>query len=169
MKKISTKHNAGITLMELILATALLSVIAAASTGMVYWQMRTQSYVAQSAMVNNKLTNLQIMMSKVLRSINPLGVTIQDNSIINLLQDDPLEPTLQLFEFTDNSIVFKNDVIIDNVIASFSVITASGTFATTDHLATDTSQLIKIEVSTTAPQRRNLRFLVRPRGMVKND
>lgn len=158
INKKSMGSKKGFTLMELLLVTALLGVITAASTGILYWQMRVQSHVTQNAVLMNKLVNTQMMMRKVLRSIPPASLTL-DVDVIKCQKDSTTQ--VDLFSFAANTLKYDNDPILDGIIASFTIAT---TPAALPFRPMETTDLIRIELTTMGRERRNISFLVRPRG-----
>lgn len=148
----------GFTLMELLLVTALLGILTAASFGIIYWQMRIQSHVTQNAVLMNKLVNTQMLMRKVLRSIPPASLTVEVDKI---KYEHPPLTSIDLFSYAANTLKYNNAPILDGIIASFTVAT---TPVTLPFGPMETTDLIRVELTTMGRERRNINFLIRPRG-----
>lgn len=159
-KRFVVSDKSGFTLMEILLVTALLGILTAASFSIIYWQMRIQSHVTQNAVIMNRLVNTQMMMRKVLRSIAPASLTVDTNAITyhRGVADD-----VDLFSFSSNTLKYDGDAVLEGVIASFSKRVASGAIDIDTGVLSDTN-LIWVEFSTTGRETRNIRFVVRPRG-----
>lgn len=167
----TSRATQGFTLMEVLLATALLAVLTAASLSIIYWQMRTQAHVAQSSLYMSKLVNTQLLVRKVLRNCSPASLTVNITHDIISFQRDPL-PTLpiDLFAAVDGSLKYNSgnglETILENIVVSFYQHNAFGQAIETPltPLSADKTNLIKIELTTIGRETRNLFFLVRPRG-----
>lgn len=151
----------GFTLMEILLVTALLAVLTAASFSIIYWQMRIQSHVTQNAVIMNRLVNTQMMMRKVLRSLPPesLSVDADDITYHRGPSDD-----VELFSYSANNLEYDGETILEGVVASFSKIVATDTSNISGDLNKNATDLIWVDISTTGRETRNIRFVVRPRG-----
>ncbi len=150
----------GFTLMEVLLVTALLAVLTAASFSIIYWQMRIQSHVTQNAVIMNRLVNTQMMMRKVLRSIPPASLTVDvDDITYHRGPSDDVE----LFSFSANNLDYDGETIFEGIVASFSKRVASGAIDVDTGKLSDTD-LVGVELTTTGRETRNIRFVVRPRG-----
>lgn len=158
----------GLTLMELLLVTALVAVLAGATTSMIYWQMRTQVRVTQTAMQMNKLVNTQMLMRKVLRSRHPASLTVNLNKVLYQQQPLPFAP-VELFSFSGSTLTYGSEAVLENAIATFSALQATNLPVTdpTQPLASDATNLIKIELAISGKENHDLNFIVRPRGMMK--
>jgi prepilin-type N-terminal cleavage/methylation domain-containing protein len=161
------KSKRGLTLIELLLTTALISVLAAASFSMIYWQMRTQSHISQSANNMARLNNSRILIKKVLQSYSPASLSVSLDKKSIYFQESPLPvPAVTLFAADQNSLKFKDEIIQENVIASFSNLTASGSAITGMNLFDDNSSIIKTELTAkTGNESFHLSFISRPRGI----
>ncbi len=150
--------------MEILLATALLSILAAASISLVYWQMRAQSHVSYNAMQSGRLINAQTMMRKVLRSCYPASLTLNADRIWFQENSAPALP-VELFSWTNGALNYRTEPVLEEVIASFSKLTASGALQLDAlPLASDVSNLVRVELTTQGREPRNISFIVRPRG-----
>lgn len=168
IKASMVKKRPGFTLMEVLLVTALLSVLAASSFSIIYWQMRVQAHVTGSAVFMNKLVNTQLLMRKVLRSCSPASLTVNVAGDMIRFQETALPAApVDLFAYSAGSLKYRGQTIHEGIVASFSNLTASGTDLPDIYLEDDCKSLIKVSLTTDGRESRNLAFLVRPRGYKK--
>lgn len=163
-KKASARRGgisrSGFTLMEILLATALLSIVVSASFGFLYWQMRTQAHLSQSSLTIKRLSNTQTLLYKVLRAAGPASLTV-DVSLIEFKPD--AATSIELFKSEGGNLLHNGQVVMENVVASFTALTASASPVLA--MADDASNLVRVELSAlTGRETQKLNFIVRPRG-----
>ncbi len=157
--------RSGFTLMEVLLVTALLAVLTAASFSIIYWQMRIQSHVTQNALFMNRIVNTQVVMRKVLRSISPASLTVDVDKIV--YSPAAAAAPVTMFACADGALTFNGNIFCEGMVASFAKLVASGApdiDTGNMPLSEDCTNLIGIRLFTTGREKRNLEFLVRPRG-----
>ena len=117
-------HRAGLTLMELILSIALLSIIAAASFGILFWQAKTYYHIEQRTEAMTQLTNTYMVIYKEIKTWkHSIGNIIVDSGGIREINPSIAPPTV-ISEFSYNStkktLSWNGAPILKNAIATFS-------------------------------------------------
>jgi prepilin-type N-terminal cleavage/methylation domain-containing protein len=155
-----TAGRSGFTLMEILLASALLSIVAAASFGFLYWQMRTQAHVARSSLTMKRLNNAQTLVYKVLRAAGPASLTVD----LSLIQYRPnAVASVDLFACNGSELLHNGHTVMENVVASFTMMTASAAPALA--LTENAAGLVRVELSSIiGRETQRISFIVRPRG-----
>ena len=78
----------GLTLMELILSIALLSILAAASFGVLYWQAKTYYHIEQRTEAMQQLTNTYMVIYKEVKTWSRTNIAHTGNIILKRFSTD---------------------------------------------------------------------------------
>ena len=106
----------GLTLMELILSIALLSILAAASFGVIYWQAKIYFHIEQRTEAMQQLTNTYMVIYKEVKKWSRTGIDTTGNII---LKQSSLSNDF-IYDSSTKELSWQGAPILKNAVASFS-------------------------------------------------
>lgn len=111
-----TVSRKGFTLMELILTIGLLSILAAASFGVIFWQAKTYYHIEQRSEAMIQLTNTYMVIYKEVKNWSRTGIDTTGSIQLNTSKTATTDFS---YNASTKQLSWNGDPILNNAVASF--------------------------------------------------